>query len=567
MSAAPIERTVRAARRRLFLQALLNRLVACSAGALVLALGWLLAEPWLIETPPDWLKWAVAGGLAGVGTVLAVVLAVRAAPTRTAAALELDARFNLKERVTTALSLRPDEAATPAGQAVVTDAAAKVAPLAVRTKFPVGVRWESLGVPALAGCLALAAVFYHPNTARTEEAEAAADGKKPADALKVAQQQEAKKGQPDVKPKPPERLDRADKSEKLKELESELDKLMEKFAKDPKGETEEKQKEKVTELTAMEEKAKKFSEEKFQKLAQMEQQLRQLNKLQRDSEFGDGPAKELNDALSKGDLKKAQDEIDQLKKKARDKNLDPKDQERLGRQLDRMKDELEQLAKNKEREDRLKKLIEQAKKENRDAEALERELNELKQNNAEANQALEELAQRLNKARQAAEKGDLEDLAEALEAAGKELKDMENELQDIEDAEEFLQRLKGEKCDACKKCGGNCKGDKEGDENESDWNNGGIGKGKRKENPNAQTSSADERIKGLFDPRGKKSYGGTTRGQAFNKRTTADLGTEIQEAVQEAPQAADYQRLPRDARDAVKEYFQNLGGQSPGGNK
>src|SRR5262245_50598517 len=127
---APIERSVRAARRRLFLQLLLNRLVAGWVVALVLGLGWLLAEPWLLESPPDWLKWAVAGGLTALGTVLAVVLAVRATPSRTAAALELDARFGLKERVTTALSLRPDEATTPAGQAVVTDAVAKVAPLA-----------------------------------------------------------------------------------------------------------------------------------------------------------------------------------------------------------------------------------------------------------------------------------------------------------------------------------------------------------------------------------------------------------------------------------------------------
>lgn len=564
-SAAPIERSVRAARRRLFLQTLLNRLAVGWAGALLLGLGWLLAEPWLLDTPPDRLKWYVVGGLAAAGTLLAVVLAVRATPTRAAAALELDARFGLKERVTTALGLRPDEAATPAGRAVVTDAAAKVAPLAVRSKFPVRMPRESLTVPALAGCLALAAVFYHPNTARTGDPEAGPDGKK-LDPLAVVQQQDPKKGVPVVKPKPPERLDRADKSEKLKDLEGELDKMLEKFAKDPDAEKPEKQREKVTELTALEEKVKKFNEEKIDKLARAEQQLRQLDKLNRDQEFADGPAKEFNDALAKGDLKKAQDEVEQLKKKARDKKFDEKDQEKLARQLDKMKNEMEKLARNKEREEKLKDLINKAKKEGRDAEALERELDGIKQEAKQAGEAMEELAQKLSKAKQAAEKGDLEELANQLESAGKELKEMGADLQDIEDAEEYLQRLKGEKGEACKKCGdGKCNG--KGEKDSDEWNNGGIGAGKRPENKDAQTASQDERLKGLFDPRGKKSYGGSTRGQAFNKRTTADLGTEIREAVQEAPQAADGQRLPRDARDAVKEYFQNLGGQTPGGNK
>lgn len=561
MTPKPIERAVRIARRRMFLQGLFNRLIGAWLVALLLSLGWLLAEPWLIDATPDRLKWVVTAGLIAAGTVVAVALALRAAPTRALAALELDGRFGLNERVTTAVGLRPEQADSPAGQALLADAAEKVAPLSIRAKFPLGLRRETLGVPVLAGCLALAAVFYHPNTARTEEVEAEADAKKLAAAL-ANRQADPKNARPDVRPKPPERLDRDNKSERLKELESELDKIAAKFDKEPDAETPEKQKEKVAELTALEEKAQKFAEEKFQKLAQTEQHLRALDKLQRDQEFGEGPAKELADALSKGDLKKAMDELDQLKKKARNKDLDQKDQEQLSRQLDRMKDELSKLNRNKEREEKLKQLIEKAKQQNRDAEALERELQELRQNNIEAAQALEELTQQLSKAKQAAERGDLEELAEAMEAAGRQLQDIENELEDIEDAQEFLQRLKGEKCEACKKCRGNCPGD-----GEDEGYDGGIGRGRRAENPNAATSSYEERIKGLFDPRGKKTYGGTTRGQAFNKRTTADLGEAIEEAVQEAPQAADLHRLPRDARDAVKEYFQNLGGQAPPGNR
>lgn len=559
---APIERAVRTARRRLILQAFLNRLAVGWAVALLFALGWLLAEPWLFDAPPARLKWLVAGGFVAVATLAAVVLALRAAPTAFAAALELDARFGLKERVTTALGLRPHEVDTPAGTAVVADAAERVSPLAVRSKFPVHIPRQSLAVPTLVGALALAAVFYHPNTARTEAPDPAAAGPKPT-APVAAASPDPKKPVPPARPKPTDRTDRTDKSEKLKDLEAELDRMRDKHAADPDRDKPEKQREKVADLTALEDKLKKFTEEKIDKLARAEQQLRELNKLKRDPEFADGPAKELNDALAKGDLKKAQEAVDELGKKVREKKLDKEDEEKLARQLARMKDQTEQMARNKEREQKLKDLIDKAKKEGRDAESLERELGELKQEAKESGQALEELAQRLEKARAAAEKGDLEQLANELEAAGKELKNMEGDLKDIEDVGEYLQRLKGEKAAACKGCEGEgkCKG--MGEKDSDEWNNGGTGAGRRPENKDAQTSSQDERLRGLFDPRGKKSYGGSTKGQAFNKRTTADLGTEIREAVQEAPQAADGQRLPRDARDAVREYFQNLGGQAP----
>ena len=131
---------------------------------------------------------------------------------------------------------------------------------------------------------------------------------------------------------------------------------------------------------------------------------------------------------------------------------------------------------------------------------------------------------------------------------------------------EHLQRLKGEKCDACKKCQGDKSGDEIGNKDDADWSPfTNPATGRRKENKDAKTASEDERIRGIFGPRGKKTYGGATKGPAFKKATTAELGPAIQQAAQDAPKATDSQRLPRDAKDTVKEYFQNLGGQGPGG--
>src|SRR5262249_35170283 len=131
-------------------------------------------------------------------------------------------------------------------------------------------------------------------------------------------------------------------------------------------------------------------------------------------------------------------------------------------------------------------------------------------------------------------------------------------LKDIEDAQDYLQRLKEAKEAACKACRGEGDPEKRGDQ---DYAQGrGIASGKRDETKDDKTATQDEKIRGLFDPRGKKSYGGSTKGPGFTKKTTLEMGKQIQEAAQEAPQAVDAQRLPRDARDTVKEYFESLGG-------
>src|SRR4051794_32715846 len=100
---SPLHQQISRVSRRLFLQTLLDGLAWCCAGALVLAAAWFLVQPYLFSAPPDWLRWAVAGGLVLAGAVLAVVLAVFRTPTELTAALLLDERFGLKERVTTSL--------------------------------------------------------------------------------------------------------------------------------------------------------------------------------------------------------------------------------------------------------------------------------------------------------------------------------------------------------------------------------------------------------------------------------------------------------------------------------
>src|SRR5262245_34146456 len=115
--------------RRLFLQTLLDCLAWCWIAALALSVGWFLVEPYLVASPPEWLRWTVAGSLLGVASLVGVVCAVVWAPSRLATALALDERFGLKERVTTSLTLPVHLESSPAGQALLEDATHQVGKL------------------------------------------------------------------------------------------------------------------------------------------------------------------------------------------------------------------------------------------------------------------------------------------------------------------------------------------------------------------------------------------------------------------------------------------------------
>ena len=117
MPATPLDRQLRRVRRRMFLQTLLQTLLGCWLASFACSMGWILAEPFVVPGADPALRWTVVGGLLGVFAGLAIVLAVRRAPSRLAAALALDERFQLKERATTALTLSQTELASPAGQA------------------------------------------------------------------------------------------------------------------------------------------------------------------------------------------------------------------------------------------------------------------------------------------------------------------------------------------------------------------------------------------------------------------------------------------------------------------
>jgi hypothetical protein len=564
---SPLEARVRQARRRLFTQSLLNRLGLAWGCALAIGLAWFVVEPVVVPEAPMYLKWAIVGGLAGVGTVVAVWLARRVAPSPLSAALAIDQRFDLNERVTTALGLSPDDQSSPAGQALLTDANAKLERVAVAGKFPVRIGWRVLFLPAQAIAIAVLAL-YPPQVLRTlagvgsskhEDEQAKADEK--------ITQQKAIARRPLVKSP----IDRTNKSEDLRQLEVELEKLYAEHNGEQPGQDKgnpEQTRERQEKLATAEERLKKREQEMTEKFQKLQDQMGKMTDLDKGESRRDGPAKPFQEALAKGDLKKAQEEIDKLQRKAREKKLDAKEQEQLKKQLDDLDKKVDQLNREqKEKEKKLRDLIDQAKRENRDAESLERELKNL-QKDHQSTREMQELAKALKQAKKSLDKNDLEGLADQLSQMGQQLGNIQDELQDLEDIDEHLQNLKQMRKNGCEGCKN--EGDKKGPGGDGEDAKGRAegATGRRPENKDAQTKAGEEqRVRGFFDPKGRKAYGGSTTGPAFKKASSVEMAGDIKQAVQEAPEAVEVQRLPKAAKEMVKEYFEKLGNQAPDGKK
>ncbi len=546
-----IDRQVGRARRRLVVQLLLRHVAAAWAVALLLTAGWMLAEPYLVASPPDWLRWAVLGGTAGVLSLAAVTWTARKAPSRTDAALALDERFGLRERVVTALSLTPDLHATPAGAALLADAEVRVKELKVREQFPVGLPWSSALVPAGALAVALVALVYQPSfpTAQGETAQA----QLPADKKKEI---DKKLEELAKKPRTPEKPADRPKSENLKRLEARLDEI----AKKPRDNAQQ-LRDRIKDLTPLEEEFKKLERDRTEKARMLQHQLQAKDKMMPNDVPNDGPAKDLTKALSEGDLDKAKDQLDKLAKKLQNNELSAKEKEQLGKQLDDLAKKMDRLAQQKDKQDQLKKLAQQGKL---DPETLQRELDKIKKDN-EKLKDLNKLAQKLAQCQKCMQQGDAGQAAKALGEAGDQLSQMNLDEKELDDIKDQLDRLKSAKDAMCKGCDGD--GDNYGDQgsyNDMQQNSRSRAEGamgRRPDGEQGKIRTYDARQQSPFNPKGQKVFDGYAPGQAFKKKPGVELAGEIQQAAQQAPDAIEVQRIPKAARDMAKGYFKNLGNQ------
>lgn len=540
-----LQKQVRRAQRRMMLQALTGRLAWCWFATFAVAAGAIgAARYWTVSDLRTWdLAW-LTGALV-VGVLAALVWTWVCRQDAMAAAVEIDRRFELKERVSSSLALRADEREAPFAAALMQDAQQRLNRIDVAERFRVSLSRKSLLplIPVAAACAIVLMVEARvPQTAVSAPAAAAvAQVQKPTEALAKKLEQTRK-----------EALERGlpDADLTLKQLE-----IAAKSLADRKGVD---KKQALVELNDLV----KGAQQRRQELASgadLKQQFAQLKNMEQ------GPAQKLAQAMKSGDLTKAQQELEKLSEQLASGQLDEAGKQLLEKQLDEMRSVLEKRSESQRKaEHALAEKIEAERKagNNAAAEKLQQQLDQLTAKKAQQ-EKLEQLAAGMKKAGEQLKQGKPKEAAETLAKIAEQFEEMGEKLAEMEMLDQALDQMaEAKSAMACQHCEGEgceaCQADKARDPlGANDLMPGvGIG-GNRRGDGKAAASFIDSQV--------KQSVGrgaGIVTGQADGPNRKGKVQEEIREAYSSAEQqtaeALSGQRLPHDYRDHAKRYFDAL---------
>ncbi|QDS97486.1 hypothetical protein [Adhaeretor mobilis] len=545
-----IYQQVARARARLNRELFVKRLLWCWFASFTLGV-FALAVPKVVAIeglPSDYVIWCIAGA-AGLGLIAATLWMLLTRKTDLDAAIEIDSRYDLRERVASSLSLPEQSLNSPAGQALVGDAVRAVQRVEVDERFRMSLgrkAWLPL-VPALLG-LAVTMFFDNqiaqsnvtpPSTELTKQAQ-----ENLAKTRKRLEERRKKAAEAGLK----------DAEELFRQLEKESKEL------EAAGEKKEGRKKAMVKLNDL---AKQL-EKRQEKVGGQKEMQKQLNQMK---DFNKGPADKLADAMKKGDWKKAQDELKKLAEKVKNGKLDENAKKQLQEQMKQMQERLANAADaQKKAQDQLKQQIEQAKREGNTAEAgkMQQQLDKM-QKQAQANQQMQKMAQQMAEAQKAMEKGDQQAAGEAMDKMMEQMEQMkaqmaEGELldammDDLQMAKDALgcQQCQGEGCQECNGGGG------EGGENPQDSQNAngkGPGGGTRPDTKN-DVRFRDSRVRQNVG-KGAAVLAGEADGPNIRGEVVEQMKAEMSSQGSEPADPMVLEQLPKSRRDHAEEYFNTL---------
>lgn len=528
------------------------------AGLLIAAIGILVPKIWFVDFEETSYFWSWVAGSIGGALVLSILLTWLQRRDELEAAMELDRRFGLKERISSVLALSAEERQSEVGAALVDDAGRRVAGLNVGEKFPVAGNWSALlpVVPAvMIAIVAMQADQELPvDPVEAQQKVAASAIKNRSEALKRKLEQlrkdSEKEGIPptanDLLKKVVEGVDRAFKNETKTSKEAMA---------------------KLNDLS-------KDLKDRREQLAGNDRLKQQLNQIK---DLKQGPADKMAQALKKGDFEQALKEVERLAQELKDNKLNPEQQKELAKQLEQLKDKIEQLAQahEKAKQDLQKQVQEKLQQGDRQgAEQMQQQLDKLAQQDQQMKD-LNELSQKIGQASQDLQQGkgqeagqQLERLAkdlEGLEKQAKELEALDKALEDVADAKKSMgcKECQGQGCKQCNGEGGDLEGDGQG-QGQGDKKNGkpgqglgqGQGRGARPENPN-DTKFYDTQVRAKV---GKG--GGTISGNIGGPNIAGEVRESIKQQLQageiEGAKALSEKPLPKAAREHAQEYLNRL---------
>ena len=471
-------------------------------------------------------------------------------------AVEVDKRFGLKERLSSAMSLSADEAETKAGQALVADAQSCAQTIDVRDQFRYQPSWRAL-LPLIPIALLVGLIFV-PNAEKKAVAENVSIEKKKREVIVT----EFKKK---MEEKRERRLTKGlkDADKEVKSLEEKFDKLLE----DGKLENKKQSLVKLNDI-------KKQIEDKQREVGNSKELRENLNKLKKS---GLGPANELANAMSEGDMQAAKKAIKKLADKLKAGKLNKIEMKKLAKDMEDMAKQLDEITKKhqadkKKLEDAIKKAVDAGDLDK--AAKLQEKLNQKKAMDKQQ-QKMKKMADKLKKCancmkpgangqKQPGQKGGQkpgegspEEQAKAagqsLEELAEEIEGMQQQLQDLEDLED-LQDLAEDLKDQMQGGGGDGKGNGKGD-----WAQGsGTGSGKRhleKEN----IGKFKTRDKGSLQ-KGQTVVTGDADGENISGRSVSQTRELVKASMSNDSDPLQDMKLPKSRREHGQEYFKSLRG-------
>jgi hypothetical protein len=559
---------IRRVQRRMAVQHFLGALGWCLFGALVAAaivVG--AARIWPIEAKigiRDW-HWLVGFLVAGLA-VASTWTYVRLTPV-IPAALEIDRRCGLKERVSSSLAMGADDRQSEAGQALLADADNRLRRAAVMERFPVRPPRHLL-LPLVPAALALAAMFFWPPAESKVSASTGKDGVLPP-------APEVKKSAEDLREKLAERRKEAEKAglkdatDLLKKLEEATDELQ-------------KQPDREKGLVKLNELARELEKRRSQLGGSGEALKRQMEQIQG---IDQGPGDKLAKALAKGDFDKAAKALEQLQKQLGDNKLDPGKKNELAKQMEQLKQKIEQLAKQqKEAQAEMQKQANQMKQQGNPnagdsnaANKLEQEIQRLQQQGPQM-QSLQSICNKLGQCANQMKQGQNGQAAQSMQEAMQQLQQMAQQQAEMKTLENAMQTLNDARRQMnCDKCGGKgckeCQGQGEcpggdmmamgngnGDNKDGKPGQGlgqGLGDGARPE------SKADD---GRFYNSRVPQKVGQGAGQITGLTDGPNLKNQAEVEIQKAATAIEHgstnplsgQHLPKKQQEHAKEYFDSF---------
>ena len=542
------------ARRRLVIEQFLARCVWCLFAALAVA-AVAIAVPRLVvvaDLPQNWdTLWMFGSIFAGLTAAAVWTFASRS--TALDAAIEIDRRFALRERVASSLSLTDAELHTAAGQALVKDAVRAASRIDVGERFRIRMSrraWLPL-VPAALAFLLMTLVNPPAATSSLAPNGSVAVAKQINTAAESARKRLA------------EQREQA-KREGLKSAEG----LFKQIEAGTRELAEKKNLDRTKAAVKLNDLAKQLQERR-QQLGGKDGLQKQLQNLKG---LGSGTVGKIAQAMKQGDFQHAAQEVEKLAQQLRDEKLDADAKADLSKQLGAMKDKLASTADaHQQAMDSLKQQIEQQRQTGDLAKAgqLQQKLDELAAQSPQMD-ALKDLANQLGKSQDGMQQSDGQQSADAMKQMAQQLGEMQqaaNEKKMIDAALDELQTAKdamlckdcqGTGCESCQN--GSGKTATAGSSRPNALPGHGIGTGRGDAGPSDDELTAGTKKIQVRQPpgRGNAVFAGRVEGSNIKGAVEATIQQQVTSfgAAPADPLSTD--GLPRNRREHAEEYFNLL---------